>query len=109
MRKLYIILGIIFVLVLSLHAQNEFRIGDKLYSQQVTYMTFGQMDGQGIVWNMNDCNVLNDDYLVRFVANRDSFFHAPLSRLEAGINYRYAIQGDTLFLKGFKSNNTALN
>lgn len=103
MRKLFIILGIIFVLVLSLHAQNEFRIGDKLYSQQVTYMTFGQMDGQGIVWNMNDCNVLNDDYLVRFVANRDSFFHAPLSRLEAGINYRYAIQGDTLFLKGFKS------
>ena len=102
MKKLYIILILTFALVLSIQAQNEYRIEDNLHTQQVSYMSFEQLKGQGLVWNMNDCKVLNADYSVKFVANRDSFFHAPLSRLEAGTNYRYDIHDNTMFLKGFK-------
>lgn len=71
-------------------------------------MSFEQLKGQGLVWNMNDCKVLNADYSVKFVANRDSFFHAPLSRLEAGTNYRYDIHDNTMFLKGFKNKTTRI-
>ena len=76
----YIIMFLAFVYALSLHAQNEYRIKDNLHTQQVSYMSFEQLKGQGLVWNMNDCKVLNADYSVKFVANRDPFFHAPLSR-----------------------------
>lgn len=106
MKKLYIILILTFALVLSIQAQNEYRIEDNLHTQQVSYMSFEQLKGQGLVWNMNDCKVLNADYSVKFVANRDSFFHAPLSRLEAGTNYRYDIHDNTMFLKGFKNKTT---
>ena len=75
----YIIMFLAFVYALSLHAQNEYRIKDNLHTQQVSYMYFNQMEGNKLVWNMNDCKVLNADYSVKFVANRDSFFHAPLS------------------------------
>lgn len=97
-----------FVYALSLHAQNEYRIKDNLHTQQVSYMSFEQLKGQGLVWNMNDCKVLNADYSVKFVANRDPFFHAPLSRLEAGTNYRYDIHDNTMFLKGFKNKTTRI-
>lgn len=93
---------------LSIHAQNEYRIGDVLHTLQVSYVSFDKMEGQGLLWNMKSCEIVNDDYTVRYVANRDSFFSAPLSRLEAGNNYRYAIQGDTLLLKGFKSKTTRI-
>lgn len=108
MKKLYIILILTFALVLSIQAQNEYRIEDNLHTQQVSYMSFEQLKGQGLVWNMNDCKVLNADYSVKFVANRDSFFHAPLSRLEAGTNYRYDIHDNTMFLKGFKNKTTRI-
>lgn len=108
MKKLYIILILTFALVLSIQAQNEYRIEDNLHTQQVSYMSFEQLKGQGLVWNMNDCKVLNTDYSVKFVANRDSFFHAPLSRLEAGTNYRYDIHDNTMFLKGFKNKTTRI-
>ena len=104
----YIIMFLAFVYALSLHAQNEYRIKDNLHTQQVSYMSFEQLKGQGLVWNMNDCKVLNADYSVKFVANRDSFFHAPLSRLEAGTNYRYDIHDNTMFLKGFKNKTTRI-
>lgn len=108
MKKLYIILILTFALVLSIQAQNEYRIEDNLHTQQVSYMSFEQLKGQGLVWNMNDCKVLNADYSIKFVANRDSFFHAPLSRLEAGTNYRYDIHDNTMFLKGFKNKTTRI-
>lgn len=108
MKKLYIILILTFALVLSIQAQNEYRIEDNLHTQQVSYMSFEQLKGQELVWNMNDCKVLNADYSVKFVANRDSFFHAPLSRLEAGTNYRYDIHDNTMFLKGFKNKTTRI-
>lgn len=108
MKKLYIILILTFALVLSIQAQNEYRIEDNLHTQQVSYMSFEQLKGQGLVWNMNDCKVLNADYSVKFVANRDPFFHAPLSRLEAGTNYRYDIHDNTMFLKGFKNKTTRI-
>lgn len=108
MKKLYIILILTFALVLSIQAQNEYRIEDNLHTQQVSYMSFEQLKEQGLVWNMNDCKVLNADYSVKFVANRDSFFHAPLSRLEAGTNYRYDIHDNTMFLKGFKNKTTRI-
>lgn len=104
----YIIMFLAFVYALSLHAQNEYRIKDNLHTQQVSYMSFEQLKGQGLVWNMNDCKVLNADYSVKFVANRDPFFHAPLSRLEAGTNYRYGIHDNTMFLKGFKNKTTRI-
>lgn len=104
----YIIMFLAFVYALSLHAQNEYRIKDNLHTQQVSYMSFEQLKGQGLVWNMNDCKVLNADYSVKFVANRDPFFHAPLSRLEAGTNYRYDIHDNTMFLKGFKNKTTRI-
>lgn len=99
---------IILVLVISMRAQNEYRIGDVLHTLQVSYVSFDKTEGQGLYWNMKSCEIVNDDYTVRYVANRDSFFCAPLSRLEAGNNYRYAIQGDTLLLKGFKSKTTRI-
>ena len=99
---------IILVLVISMRAQNEYRIGDVLHTLQVSYVSFDKTEGQGLYWNMKSCEIVNDDYMVRYVANRDSFFCAPLSRLEAGNNYRYAIQGDTLLLKGFKSKTTRI-
>ena len=104
----YIIMFLAFVHALSLHAQNEYRIKDNLHTQQVSYMYFNQMEGNNLVWNMNDCKVLNADYSVKFVDNRDSFFHAPLSRLEAGTNYRYDIHDGTMFLKGFKNKTTRI-
>lgn len=104
----YIIMFLAFVYALSLHAQNEYRIKDNLHTQQVSYMSFEQLKGQGLVWNMNDYKVLNADYSVKFVANRDPFFHAPLSRLEAGTNYRYDIHDNTMFLKGFKNKTTRI-
>ena len=106
--KRIVIFYTIFVLVSSLHAQNEYRIGDNLHTLQVSYISFDQTEGQGIVWNMSDSKVLNGYYSVRFVANRDSFFHAPLSRLEAGTNYRYDPHDGMMFLRGFKNKTTRI-
>ena len=92
-----------FVLSVSLQAQNEYRLGDVLHKQQVTYKSFDEMNGQDLYWDMSGCKILQSDYQVKIVANRDSSFQAPLSSLESGINYRYVYQGDTLFLKGFKN------
>ena len=108
MKKLYIILFLISAFLPLLHAQNEYRIGDNLHVQQVSYASFNQKEGLNLVWNMNDCKIINDEYSIRFVANRDSFFHAPLSRLEAGTNYRYDIHNGTMFLKGFKNKTTRI-
>lgn len=104
----YIIMFLSFVYTLSLHAQNEYRIGDNLRALQVSYMSFNQMEGQGLIWNMNDCKIIKDECCIRFVANRDSFFHAPLSRLEAGTNYRYDSHDGMMFLKGFKNKTTRI-
>lgn len=106
--KRIVIFCTIFALVLSLHAQNEYRIGDNLHPQQVSYMSFDQMEGHGLIWNMNGCKVINDEYSIRFVANRDSFFHAPLSRLEAGTNYRYDTYDGMMLLRGFKNKTTRI-
>ena len=106
--KRIVIFYTIFALVSSLHAQNEYRFGDNLHTQLVSYMSFDQMEGHGIVWNMSDCKIINDEYSIRFVANRDTFFHAPLSRLEAGTNYRYDIHDGTMFLRGFKNKTTRI-
>lgn len=94
---------LIFVIAISLQAQNEYRVGDRLHTQQVSYVSFDQMEGQGLVWNMNGCKVVDGNYSVRYVTNRDTLFHAGISRLELGTNYRYDIYNDTLFLKGFKN------
>lgn len=92
-----------FTLCASLQAQNEYRLGDVLHKQQVTYRSFAKMDGQDLFWDMAGCKILQSDYQVKIVANRDSSFQAPLSSLEAGINYRYVYLGDTFLLKGFKN------
>ena len=69
---------ILAILAMPLQAQNEFRIGDVLHSQQITYKSFDKTEGQDLIWDMNGCKVLNNDYQVRFVANRDTSYHAAL-------------------------------
>ena len=97
------ILVILAILAMPLQAQNEYRIGDVLHFQQVTYKSFDKTEGQDLIWDMNGCKVLNNDYQVRFVANRDTSYHAALSRLEAGTNYRYETTNDSVLLMGFKN------
>lgn len=94
---------ILAILAMPLQAQNEFRIGDVLHSQQITYKSFDKTEGQDLIWDMNGCKVLNNDYQVRFVDNRDTSYHATLSRLEAGTNYRYETRNDSVLLMGFKN------
>lgn len=101
MKQLLLI--ILAILAMPLKAQNEYRIGDVLHSQQVTYKSFNKTEGQDLIWDMNGCKVLNNDYQVRFVANRDTSYHAALSRLEVGTNYRYETRKDSVLLMGFKN------
>lgn len=93
----------IIILPVSLYAQTEFRVGDVLHTQQVSYKLFGKTEGEDLVWDMSGCEVLQGNCQVKFVANRDSSFHASISRLESGTNYRYELQGDSMLLKGFKN------
>ena len=97
--------GVIILLALSasLQAQNEYRLGDVLHTQQVSYKSFDKTEGKDLLWIMDGCKILQDDYQVRFVPNRDSIYHASLSRLESGVNYRYSIQDDSVLIKGFKN------
>lgn len=50
--KQYILI-ILAILAIPLQAQNEYRIGDVLHSQQVTYKSFDKTEGQDLVWDMN--------------------------------------------------------
>lgn len=100
--KQYLLI-ILATLAMPLQAQNEYRIGDVLHSQQVTYKSFDKTEGQDLLWDMNGCKIINSDYQVRFVANRDTSYHAALSRLAAGTNYRYETRKDSVLLMGFKN------
>lgn len=92
-----------FVLTISLSAQNEYRTGDVLHPQLVSFKSYQKMDGKNLLWNMEGSKVLKYHNIVSFVSNRDSTYKASLSRLESGTNYRYDIQNDSVLIKGFKN------
>ena len=60
MRQVGVI--ILFALCASLQAQNEYRLGDVLHKQHVTYKSFDEMNGSDLYWDISGCKILQSDY-----------------------------------------------
>ena len=80
-------------------ARNMFRDGDELSRKQVKSVNVGKR-GEKVVWDFSDAQVQDRKHR-KYAAVPDT---SLLVCAEGGTRYYYALQGDSLLLKGFENN-----
>ncbi|MBS5528437.1 MAG: T9SS type A sorting domain-containing protein [Prevotella sp.] len=85
---------------------NMFRSGDILLKKQISYKNLSQ-DGEHVLWDISDADVINKSYKVRFSDVAGSKNRVACT--ERATMYYYDLQHDTLFIGGFENNTTKID
>ncbi len=98
-----IILLVFMNISIFMNAQNQYRIGDELQVEQISFQTFPNIAGNDLTWNMQENNMPRYFHDIKFINCVDTSFKANISKLVEGTNFFYYLGHDSLLLKGYRN------